>query len=252
MLLAICGGLVVLAGRAHRRAVPVVRSASRPRMSSGRRNISIRRRPCLPANSTSSHLRPPQFLRQDAWAVGPPWRKARVHAEAGRRPGKQAIAVLLNPDTPFSASALREVKSAAEQRRRTLEVYEARTTEELLAGIETAVKTSPAGLILLEDPLILGAKRKIVELVAAARLPTIYGLREFTDAGGLASYGPDLRQNSRRGADYVDKVLRGARPADLPVEQPTKFEFVINLKTAKELGLVPPPTLLGLADEVIE
>jgi putative ABC transport system substrate-binding protein len=167
-------------------------------------------------------------------------------------PGKQAIAVLLNPDTPFSASALREVKSAAEQRRRTLEVYEARTTEELLAGIETVVKTSPAGLIMLEDPLILGAKRKIVELVAAARLPTMYGLREFTDAGGLASYGPDLRQNSRRGADYVDKVLRGAPPADLPVEQPTKFEFVINLKTAKELGLAPPPTLLGLADEVIE
>ena len=92
----------------------------------------------------------------------------------------------------------------------------------------------------------MGAKRKLVELVAAARLPTIFGLREFTDAGRLMSYGPDLRQNSRRAADYVDKVLRGTRPADLPVEQPTKFEFVINLKTAKALGLVPPRRYWGL------
>lgn len=167
-------------------------------------------------------------------------------------PGKQTIAVLLNPDTPFSASAFREVKLAAEQRHRTLEVFEARTTEQLWAGIETAVKTGAAGLIVLEDPLILGAKHKLIELVATARLPTMYGLREFTEAGGLASYGPDLRHNSRRAADYVDKVLKGTLPADLPVEQPTKFEYVINLKTAKELGLALPPTLVGLADEVIE
>jgi putative ABC transport system substrate-binding protein len=167
-------------------------------------------------------------------------------------PGQQAIAVLLNPDTPFSVSALREVKSAAEQRHRTLEVFEARTTEELWVGIDAAVKSGAAGLIMLEDPLILAAKRKIIDLVAAARLPTVYGLREFADAGGLASYGPDFRQNCRRAADYVDKLLKGALPADLPVEQPTKFEFVINLKTARELGLAVPPTLLGLADEVIE
>jgi putative ABC transport system substrate-binding protein len=167
-------------------------------------------------------------------------------------PGEQRIAVLLNPDTPYSASALREVRSAAEQRHRPLQVLEARTTDELWAGIEAAVKTGAAGLIALEDPLILSAKGKIVELAAAARLPTMFGLREFTEAGGLMSYGPDLRQNSRRAADYVDKVLKGIRPADLPVEQPTKFEFVINLKTAKALGLALPPMLVGLADEVIE
>jgi putative ABC transport system substrate-binding protein len=167
-------------------------------------------------------------------------------------PGEQTIAVLLNPDTPFSVSALREVRSAAEQTHRPLKVFEARTTEQLLAGIEAAVKTDAAGLIALEDPLILGAKRKLVDLTAAARLPTVFGLREFTEAGGLMSYGPDLRQNCRRAADYVDKVLKGTLPADLPVEQPTKFEFVINLKTAKALGLSIPPTLLGLADEVIE
>jgi putative ABC transport system substrate-binding protein len=167
-------------------------------------------------------------------------------------PGKQPIAVLLNPDTPFSASALREVKSAAEQSHRVLQVFEARTPGELRTGIEAAVKSGAGGLIALEDPLILGAKREIVEQVAAARLPTMYGLREFPEAGGLASYGPDLRQNSRRAADYVDKVLKGMLPADLPVEQPTKFEFVINLKTAKALGLGVPPTLLATADEVIE
>jgi putative tryptophan/tyrosine transport system substrate-binding protein len=104
----------------------------------------------------------------------------------------------------------------------------------------------------LEDPLILGASRKIVELVAAARLPTIYGVRDFAEVGGLLSYGPDQRQILRRAADYVDKILKGAKPADLPVEQPTKFELVINLTAAKALGLVIPPALLATADEVIE
>jgi putative tryptophan/tyrosine transport system substrate-binding protein len=100
--------------------------------------------------------------------------------------------------------------------------------------------------------LLLGARRQIAELVAAARLPAIYGTRDFAEAGGLMSYGVDRRQISRRAAEYVDKVLKGARPADLPVEQPTKFEFVINLKIAKSLGLTVPPTMLALADEVIE
>ncbi len=95
-------------------------------------------------------------------------------------------------------------------------------------------------------------RQKIVELVAVARLPTVDGIRDYPVAGGLMSYGPDQRQISRRAADYVDKLLKGARPADLPVEQPTKFEFVINLKTAKELGLSIPSALLATADEVIE
>lgn len=100
--------------------------------------------------------------------------------------------------------------------------------------------------------MLLGAKRQIAELVATGRLPTVYGTRDFAEAGGLMSYGVDRRQISRRAAEYVDKVLKGARPADLPVEQPTKFELVINLKTAAALGLAVPPTLLAVADEVIE
>ena len=167
-------------------------------------------------------------------------------------PGKQIIAVLLNPDTPFSASALREVRSAAEQGHQPLAVFEARTTDEVSAGIEAAIKLGVAGLLTLDDPLLLSAKRKIVELVAKTRLPTIYGIRDFAEAGGLMSYGVDRRQISRRAAEYVDKILKGARTADLPVEQPTKFEFIINLKTAKTLGIEIPPTLLATADEVIE
>ena len=99
-----------------------------------------------------------------------------------------------------------------------------------------------------------GVERGVGEdrLVAAARLPTMYGIRIFPQAGGLMSYGPDQPQICRRAAEYVDKVLRGARPADLPVEQPTKFEFVINMKAARELGVVLPSTMLALADEVIE
>ena len=167
-------------------------------------------------------------------------------------PGSKAIAVLLNPSTPFSALALREVRSAAELGHQPLAVFEATTAAEVSTGIDAAIRANSAGLLTIDDPLLLSVRRKITELAAAARLPTIYGNRSFVEAGGLMSYGVDWRQMSRRAADYVDKVLKGSRPADLPVEQPTKFEFVINLKVAKQLGLVLPPTMLALADEVIE
>jgi putative ABC transport system substrate-binding protein len=167
-------------------------------------------------------------------------------------PGKQTIAVLLNPGTPFTLLALREIRSAAKNSNQPLAVFEARTADQISAGIEAAIKAGAAGLLTLDDPLLLSARREIVELVAAARLPTVDGIRDFPIAGGLMSYGPDQRQNSRRAADYVDKLLKGVRPTDLPVEQPTKFELVINLKTAKALGLSIPSTLLATADEVIE
>jgi putative ABC transport system substrate-binding protein len=167
-------------------------------------------------------------------------------------PGNKTIAVLSNPDTPFSASALRVVRLAAEQSHRPLAEFEARTPDQVAVGISAAVKSGAVALLVLEDPLTLGMARKITELVAVARLPTIYGLRRFPEVGGLMSYGPDQPQIIRRAAEYVDKVLQGAPPADLPVEQPTKFEFVINVKAARELGLVLPSTMLALADEVIE
>jgi ABC-type uncharacterized transport system substrate-binding protein len=167
-------------------------------------------------------------------------------------PGKRMVATLLNPDAPFSMLALQELTAAAELRRQRLEVFEARTADQVSAGIEAASKAGAAGLITLEDPLLLGLRRQIVDLTAKIRLPTVYGNREFTEAGGLMSYGVDRRQQSRRAAEYVDKILKGAKPADLPVEQPTKFELVINLKAAKALRLDMPDKLLALADEVIE
>jgi putative ABC transport system substrate-binding protein len=104
----------------------------------------------------------------------------------------------------------------------------------------------------LQDPTSLAERRRIAMLAIAARLPTMFGFREYVEAGGLMSYGLDLRANFRRGADYVDRILKGTNPADLPVELPTKFELVINLKTAKAIGFTIAESFLVRADEVIE
>jgi putative ABC transport system substrate-binding protein len=133
-----------------------------------------------------------------------------------------------------------------------LAVFEARTVDQLSTAIHGAIMSGAVSMLVLEDPVLLGAKQETIELLAKARLPAIYGVRDYAEAGGLISYGTDQRQMGRRAAEYVDKILKGAPPASLPVEQPTKFELVLNLKTAKALGLDLPPTLLARADEVIE
>ena len=167
-------------------------------------------------------------------------------------PGKNLIAVLGNPDTPYTALALRQVKTAAATMGQPLVVFEARTAEQLPTAIEAVISSGATSLLLLEDPVLLGAKQQTIQLVTKARLPAIYGARDYVEAGGLISYGPDQRQMSRRAAEYVDKILKGASPANLPVEQPTTFELIVNLKTAKDLGLEIPATLIARADEVIE
>jgi len=167
-------------------------------------------------------------------------------------PGQKLIAVLGNPDTPFTALALKQVKAAATATHQPLAVFEARTPEEVSTSLEAAIKSGAAGLMTLDDPLLLSAKQQIIKLAADARLPTIYGLRDYVEANGLMSYSIDRRQHCRRAAEYVDKILKGAVPADLPVEQPTKFEFIINLKAAKATGIEIPSSLLAVADEVIE
>jgi putative ABC transport system substrate-binding protein len=165
---------------------------------------------------------------------------------------KGTIAVILNPDTPYTALALRQVRAAAEEIRQPLVVFEARTPDQVSTGIEAAIKAGVAGLIVLDDPLMFSVRHQLTGLATAARLPAIYGFTDFVQAGGLMSYGPDQKQIYRLAAQYVDKILKGARVADLPVEQPTKIAFLINLRTAKELGLTIPPSLLVSADEVIE
>jgi putative ABC transport system substrate-binding protein len=167
-------------------------------------------------------------------------------------PSDKPVAVLLNPETPFSASALQELRAAAQARSTTLAVFEARTANQVSAGFQAAVKAGTAGLVLLEDPLTYGLRQQVTELAARLQLPTIYTLRDFPEVGGLMSYGIDIRQMNRRAAEHVDKILKGAKPGDLPVEQPTKFELVINIKAARAIGLSVPPSLLARADEVIE
>jgi ABC-type uncharacterized transport system substrate-binding protein len=159
--------------------------------------------------------------------------------------------VLLNPETPASASALKELRASA-QGPTALVVFEARTADQVSAGFEAAVKAGTAGLVLLEDPLTYRLRRQVTELAARFRMPTIYTLRDFPEIGGLVSYGIDVRQLNRRAAEHVDKILKGAKPADLPVEQPTTFELVINLKAAKALGLTVPQAVLQRADRVIQ
>jgi ABC-type uncharacterized transport system substrate-binding protein len=167
-------------------------------------------------------------------------------------PGIRIVAVLLNPDTPFSSLALQEVRHSAEARGRQVEVCEVRTADQLSTSIQAAAGAGATGLLVLEDPLLLSLRRQIVDVAAKLRLFAVYGNRQFVETGGLLSYGTDRRHLYRRAAEFVDKILKGEKPADIPVERPTKFELVINLRTSRALDMAIPPTLLALADEVIE
>jgi putative ABC transport system substrate-binding protein len=124
--------------------------------------------------------------------------------------------------------------------------------DELKSAFDTLQQERVEALLVSPDITFYSRRRQIAELAATARLPAIYGYRQHVEEDGLMSYGPDIPDQHRRAANYVDKILKGARPADLPVEQPTKFELVLNLKAAKAIGLDVPPTLLARADEVIE
>ena len=165
-------------------------------------------------------------------------------------PRLSRVAVLGNPAHPSYSSQIRAIEAGARTLGIQVEVISVRTPNEFGAAFRTARKAQV--LIQLDEVLFTSHRNSLVELAAANRLPVVYGFREHVEAGGLMSYGPSLREMYRRAAVYVDKILKGDKPADLPVEQPTKFELVINLKTAKALGLTIPQTLLLRADQVIE
>jgi putative ABC transport system substrate-binding protein len=167
-------------------------------------------------------------------------------------PGLTRVAVLRNPLTPSDAVFWRETEEAARKLGVELQPLEVRGPDDFEAAFAAANRGDAHALIAFDDILTLTYRHRIVPLAASSRLPAIYGFREFPDDGGLMSYGPNLSDSLRRMATFVDKILKGAKPADLPVEQPTKFDFIVNLKTAKTLGLIVPPTLLIQADEVIE
>jgi ABC-type uncharacterized transport system substrate-binding protein len=167
-------------------------------------------------------------------------------------PAASRIAFLYDPANEGKLLELRELQASAQVLGVALEPRELRTTEDIESVFTAMAKTRPEALIVPSDGVTLGGLRRIVELAAMIRLPAIYQTREFVEAGGLMSYGLNVCQHHRRAAIYVDKILKGARPVDLPVELPTTFELLINAKTAKALGLEIPATLLALADEVIE
>lgn len=158
-------------------------------------------------------------------------------------PGKQVIGVLLNPDTPYTALFLKEIRTAAVGTRTSVRVLEARTADQVPRQFEAAITAGVGGVLVVADPLIYGLRAQIPDLSAKARIPAMYPSRDFIAEGGLMSYGFDRRQIYRRAAEYVDKILKGSKPADLPVEQPT---------AAKTLGLTIPPSLLQRADQLIE
>ena len=167
-------------------------------------------------------------------------------------PGITRVAVLWNAANPYAAKVFSATDGAARALPIALRSLEVRTPDDFKIAFESARAEHPEGLIAIEDPLTYDHRREIVEFAAKNKFPTIYGLREFVEAGGLIAYGANLPDLSRRAAAYVDKILRGAKPGDLPVEQPTKFDFLINVAAANALNLTISPALLARADEVIE
>jgi putative tryptophan/tyrosine transport system substrate-binding protein len=167
-------------------------------------------------------------------------------------PGASRVAVLRNPAGPQAVHHTSEVEQAARALGLQLRIVDVRSPHELPGAMQAAMQNRPQALVMLADWLFLSERARIAELALRHRVPSIYVRREFVDAGGLLAYGSSRIEVARRQAAYVDKILRGARPDELPVEQPTKFELVINLKTAKILGLTVPPSLLLRADQVIE
>jgi putative tryptophan/tyrosine transport system substrate-binding protein len=167
-------------------------------------------------------------------------------------PGIKHVGVVRNPNNPAVTLQLRETERAVSALGLRLEVVEASAVEEFESAFARLSTLGVKGVVLLADPSIIEHKNRIAEAAQKTRLPTAFQRRENIEAGGLLSYGPDLIGQFHQAAIYVDRILKGTRPAELPVEQPTKFELVINIKVAKALGLDVPPTLLARADEVIE
>jgi putative tryptophan/tyrosine transport system substrate-binding protein len=167
-------------------------------------------------------------------------------------PSASVIAIISNPKNPNAEDHLNDVQAAARAIGQQTYVFRASSENEIDAAFAGLVRRGDGALFVADDPFFSVRRSQIVALAARHAVPTIYYARDFAAAGGLMSYGSGAGDNYRLAGIYVGRILKGAKPADLPVIQPTRFELVINLKTAKELGLDVPPTLLALADEVIE
>jgi ABC-type uncharacterized transport system substrate-binding protein len=167
-------------------------------------------------------------------------------------PAIRRVAILSNQNNAAHSLAIRDIDPVARSLGVELQLLEARDPSEFGSAFAAITNEGAGALFVTPDSIFLFHRAWLADLAARNQLPSVHGYREHVEAGGLMSYGPNLLDLYRRAAGFVDKILKGAKPADLPVEQPTKFELVINLKTAKALGLTIPPTLLVLADDLIE
>jgi putative ABC transport system substrate-binding protein len=167
-------------------------------------------------------------------------------------PGMSRVALLWNPANPGGAIQLREAEAAARAAGVRLQALEARDSQEIDSAFAAMRRERADALVVLADAILYNQRKQIAELAAKSRLPSASALREYVEAGGLIAYSADFVAMVRRSATFVDKILNGAKPADLPVEQPTKFDLIVNLKTAKAFGLTIPSALLLRADQVIE
>jgi putative ABC transport system substrate-binding protein len=167
-------------------------------------------------------------------------------------PNLSRVGLLANPDSPNFVPVLQNVRAAAQEVGLVLVPVEIRSPQDVSSAFATLASERVGALMVMSDALTVMQRNRIAELALRDRLPTIFPLREYVVAGGLMAYGENIRDFFRRAASYVDKILKGAKPMDLPIEQPTRFFLTINLETARALGLDVPPTLIARADEVIE
>jgi ABC-type uncharacterized transport system substrate-binding protein len=167
-------------------------------------------------------------------------------------PRVSRIAVLSNRDNPAIAAEWSEIQAAARSLGVALQPFDVKQAQDLLSVFSEMTRRRPGALLIVLDTIIAPYRQLIAEFTVKNRVPSILAMRDYAEWGGLLSYGPSLPELYRRAASYVDRLLKGTRPSDLPIERPTKFELVINLKTAKALGLTIPPSVLGRADQVIE
>jgi putative ABC transport system substrate-binding protein len=203
------------------------------------------------AGFVTSFARPGGNMTGQA-GLGPELDRKRIELLKEVVPSLSVATVLANPTNPMTPQRLAEVDATAKALKVQVRRMTASDAKELDEALREMARARPAGLVVLEDPTLIAYRKRIVDFVAQHRIPTVYTSPGWVEQGGLVEYTLNQREMYRRAVSYIDRILRGAKPADLPVEQPTKFELVINLKTAKALGLTIPPSLLARADRVVE
>jgi putative ABC transport system substrate-binding protein len=236
-VIVVVGGAATQAARQVTRTIPIVMSVVIDPVGSGL--VASRARPG--GNVTGITMMAPDLVGKQLELL-----KEAI-------PKLSRVALLWNPDNPGSAPQLRQAEVAARALAVRLQALQARNPHEIDNAFAAMTRERADAFLILADAILgLNQRKQIAELAAKARVPAVYGVTEYAEAGGLMVYGANLLDLERRAATYVDKILRGAKPADLPVEQPTKFELVINLRTAKAIGLTIPPSLLQRADQIID